>query len=257
MWHRRWMGWALIVASVALARGAAAHVTLKVPLQRGGLADPNQKTGPCGNNGPRGEPTQLEPGATIVVEWDETIDHPGHFRISFDDDGTDFVDPTGYDDYTTDPATLLEGNIPDDGSSTFSQQVTLPYIECDNCTLQLIQVMTDKPPWGPDGGLDLYYRCADLVLVKPTSATTSSSTSSSAGPGGGGTDPGAGGGGTGGETTAASGGGGSGDGGGGASGGCGCAIDGRDGGGWAAAGTLLAALLGARRRRSGRRREGG
>ncbi|MCA9560948.1 MAG: hypothetical protein KC583_20510, partial [Myxococcales bacterium] len=41
--------------------------------------------------------------------------------------------------------------------------VTLPDVECDNCTLQVIQVMFDKPPQTSPGN-DLYYQCADLVL---------------------------------------------------------------------------------------------
>ena len=42
------------------------------------------------------------------------------------------------------------------------EQVTLPDVECERCTLQLIQVMTDKAPYGD--GNDLYYQCADLAL---------------------------------------------------------------------------------------------
>jgi len=43
-------------------------------------------------------------------------------------------------------------------------QVKLPDVECTACTLQLIQVMTDKPPF--DGGDDFYFQCADLRLVR-------------------------------------------------------------------------------------------
>ncbi|MFA9472798.1 MAG: hypothetical protein ACERNK_19695, partial [Deltaproteobacteria bacterium] len=41
--------------------------------------------------------------------------------------------------------------------------VTLPNVTCDNCTLQVIQVMYDKPPYTTPGN-DIYYQCADLVL---------------------------------------------------------------------------------------------
>jgi hypothetical protein len=41
--------------------------------------------------------------------------------------------------------------------------VTLPDLVCDNCTLQVIQVMYDKPPYTTPGN-DIYYQCADLVL---------------------------------------------------------------------------------------------
>ena len=149
---------------VASAAPAAAHVQLKAPLQRSA----DLKYGPCGlRNGTRTENVcTLRPGATILVVWDETIEHPGHFRISFDDDGhDDFVDPADFDDMYSDPSVLLDG-IADrqvqQGDRTYRQEVTLPDLECDNCTLQLIQVMTDKAPYGD--GNDLYYQCADLVL---------------------------------------------------------------------------------------------
>ena len=48
---------------------------------------------------------------------------------------------------------------------TNSVMVTLPDIECSNCTLQAIQVMYDKPPYVIPG-TDIYYQCADLVLAR-------------------------------------------------------------------------------------------
>ena len=65
----------------------------------------------------------------------------------------------------TDPATgslIIADRIPD---GTLSYDLTLPDVECDNCTLQLIQMMTDKPPYTTDtGSNDIYYACVDLVL---------------------------------------------------------------------------------------------
>jgi len=63
-----------------------------------------------------------------------------------------------------DPSVLLDAipDTPSGGLSTVS--VILPDIECDNCTLQVIQVMADKPPYTL-GGNDLYYQCADIVLT--------------------------------------------------------------------------------------------
>ncbi|HWM87341.1 MAG TPA: SCE4755 family polysaccharide monooxygenase-like protein, partial [Kofleriaceae bacterium] len=155
------------VSLVAGAPAALAHVQIKAPRQR----HVEQKTGPCGvANSTRGANVcEYRPGATITVEWDETVEHPGHFRVSFDQDGIDdFLDPSGYEDYDNSEA-VLEDAIPDrdvdqDGNETYSIQVQLPDVECDGCTLQLIQVMTDKMPWGPEGGNDIYYQCADIVL---------------------------------------------------------------------------------------------
>jgi Lytic polysaccharide mono-oxygenase, cellulose-degrading len=153
-----------LVALVGLPRHAAAHVQMKTPLQR----EVDQKVGPCGvaDSVRSANVCQYRPGATITVAWDETIEHPGHFRISFDQDGDDdFVDPEGYDDLDSAESVLLDGIADRDvrsGDPGYTQEVTLPDIECDGCTLQLIQVMTDKPPYGD--GNDIYYQCADLVL---------------------------------------------------------------------------------------------
>lgn len=153
---------------------ARAHVEIVAPLQR----HAEMKAGPCGlAGGQRSDNVcELRPGAVITVEFEETVEHPGHYRISFDEDGVDdFVDPTDFDDYYTAPSVLLD-EIPDrdvdvGGDPRYTVQVQLPDVECTNCTLQLIQVMDDKPPWGPEGGRDIYYQCADLVLSRSAPAT--------------------------------------------------------------------------------------
>ncbi|HKE15960.1 MAG TPA: SCE4755 family polysaccharide monooxygenase-like protein [Kofleriaceae bacterium] len=198
----------LAVALVgASAPTALAHIQLRTPLQR----TTELKNGPCGApNDTRGQNVcQFRPGSTITVQFDETVEHPGHFRVSFDDDGQDgFVDPTGFDDTSGGPTVLLDG-IADrdtraDGNSLYSIQVTLPDVECDNCTLQVIQVMSDKPPYGD--GNDIYYQCADLVLSQSAPAEPAPGCAPAAGGGddagpgggGGGADAGPGGGGGGG-----------------------------------------------------------
>jgi MYXO-CTERM domain-containing protein len=145
-----------IVPSTALA-----HIQLVYPPQRYG----EQKRGPCGRSvSQRGQTvTVFEPGQTITVAWKETIDHPGHYRVSFDDDGEDgFVDPAGYDDLNSAPSVLVDGIEGASCGESSQVQITLPNIECENCTLQVIQVMTDKSPYGD--GNDIYYQCADIAL---------------------------------------------------------------------------------------------
>jgi hypothetical protein len=163
-----------VVASCALliALPAAAHLDLLSPTSRYGGAV--LKFGPCGTPGGQrsANVTTLEPGAAVEVVWDEYIDHPGHYRIAFDADGDDdFVDPvclsgcqtrTPEIDLYSNAAVLLDG-IADTVGGEVRATVTLPDIECDNCTLQVIQVMYDKPPYALPGD-DIYYQCADLVL---------------------------------------------------------------------------------------------
>lgn len=142
----------------------SAHLDMIAPLSRYG---PDVlKNGPCGISG--GERTDnvsyFEPGATIEVRWNEYVDHPSHYRIAFDVDGDDdFVDPSTMMEMYSNDAVLLDGIEDSASDPVYRVSVELPDVECDNCTLQLIQVMYDKPPYQV-GSNDIYYQCADLVL---------------------------------------------------------------------------------------------
>jgi uncharacterized protein (TIGR03382 family) len=92
------------------------------------------------------------------VRWDETVDHPGHYRIAFDDDGNDdFPLPNNPNDNF--PSVLVDQIEDRGGGGKYSQEITFPDIECDNCTLQLIQVMTTSVPYN-----SFYFQCADITL---------------------------------------------------------------------------------------------
>ena len=143
-------------AVMALATSASAHIALRSPAPR--TAD--QKAGPCGKAGPtRGQiVTPFAAGETITVEWDETIGHPGHYRIAFDDDGNDvFENPRTPDDNFA--STLADQIVDRDGTTRYTQTITLPTTPCANCTLQLVQVMTTQVPYN-----SFYYQCADITI---------------------------------------------------------------------------------------------
>lgn len=150
---------ALVLAVVLAPATAAAHIHLTAPTTR----TTSQKVGPCGATGSvRGaNVTVLEPGSMLTVTWDETINHPGHYRISFDPDGQDFTVPLSFTD-TTQTENVLVDSIADRAGGAYTQVVQLPNMACENCTLQLIQMMTDKPPYGD--GNDIYFQCADIAL---------------------------------------------------------------------------------------------
>lgn len=161
----------VVAVTLALLAGTAhAHLDLLTPTPR----TKSLKQGPCGAGpgDPRG-PTvaTFKPGEKIMLTWNEYVDHPGHFRVAFDDDGQDiFVDPEGFDDVSGGPGVLLDG-IADKNGGDYAIEVTLPNIECDNCVLQVIQVMSDKPPYGD--GNDMYYQCADIALEGEVALTDS------------------------------------------------------------------------------------
>lgn len=145
-----------LVVLLLLSGTASAHVTLTAPPPR----TLDNKEGPCGAAGSRrgSRVTTFAPGATILVEWDETVDHPGHYRIAFDNDGDDvFVNPNNPDDNF--PFTLKEP-IADKAGGHYTQQVKLPMEPCTNCTLQLMQIMTTQVPYN-----SFYYQCADIAIA--------------------------------------------------------------------------------------------
>jgi hypothetical protein len=161
----------LTLAAVLLlaAAPAAAHVRLLAPAPRYG---DEMKFGPCGRLGGTrsASVSTFAPGQAITVSFEETINHPGFYRIAFDPAGDAALAPPTWDPATqawSNPAgvLVLADRIADApvGLTRREVQVTLPDVECSACTLQLIQVMTDKPPY--DGGDDFYYQCADLVLT--------------------------------------------------------------------------------------------
>jgi MYXO-CTERM domain-containing protein len=157
----------LAVALVLVAQSeAAAHMKLTYPPDRivtNGTGDPQKGAGPCANGTATGVRTQLKAGQEIMVQWTETISHPGHFRIAFDVDGTDdFKDPTSGTDIV-EPAAgpiLADGlfKMGHMGGRKLMYSVKLPNVVCKTCTLQVLQIMTDNE--------DVIYRhCADIELT--------------------------------------------------------------------------------------------
>jgi hypothetical protein len=168
-----------------VAAEASAHVCMVAPLSRVGAnctSGSPQKDGPCGIADRGSNVTVFRPGETITVKLNETIGHESHYRIAFNPSGDDFEDPTSKDDKNGEHPFVLKDNItdeavddgfPDNASITQSVQVTLPSMLCENCTLQLIQVMYDKGgngfggddgPGGKADNDDIYYACADIAL---------------------------------------------------------------------------------------------
>ena len=172
---------ALAAALLLAAAPASAHVRLVWPTSRYG---DEMKAGPCGRLGGTRTTTvsSFLPGQAITVIFDEIIDHPGYFRIAFDPGGDGALQPPVWDagtaTWSNPPGVLvLADRIPDAVGLTHGEVlVTLPDLECSTCTLQLIQVMIDKPPY--DGLDDFYYQCADLLLSATATPTPPGTTPS-------------------------------------------------------------------------------
>jgi hypothetical protein len=185
----------LTVASAALAAGfqllsssAFAHIELQEPLNRYSDAKAgDNKSCPCGagtTNRRCNKPDELSdpdrsedrvttfaPGDTITVQFDEYVGHSGRFRIAFDPDGAS-LDHFNQNILLDEPDPV--GNMGNMGQgSKWSFQVKLPDMECDNCSLQLIQAMDGNmtdPVLDPVQRPSTYFQCADIRLVEGTPA---------------------------------------------------------------------------------------
>ena len=202
-------GGATLVAPFASAHVRLVYPTPRYPTPAMMNSSNDIKTGPCGRaNDSRttdmSRVTVLEPGATITVQFNETIDHPGFYRISFDDDGQDaFVAPSMRSQVQTGPTftlPVLRDNIADHAAGAYTAMVTLPNVECERCTLQLIQVMVQASvmSWDPSPDQDIYYTCADIALRRGGGSGGMGGMGPTAGAGGAGPGGGAGGSATGG-----------------------------------------------------------
>jgi len=199
------------LALIAGTAPASAHIDLQragthVAMYEQGAAGRDTKVSPCGNSEnavATGAEYTYQPGETITISLAEYVPHPGYFRIAFDDDGhDDLLDPRWIvpmepenreggcpindedqcrvGDYLTDGdffnnSTVLLDNLNPHTRATaqseYTWEVTLPDVECDNCTLQIMQVMMD--PAGTAHGVynttpgdnnDIYYQCVAVNL---------------------------------------------------------------------------------------------
>ncbi|MFV8752912.1 SCE4755 family polysaccharide monooxygenase-like protein [Nannocystaceae bacterium ST9] len=178
--------WAIpiLIFGALMPGSASAHIEIVSHATRYG--PDHQKQAPCGLAGssePGSEVYTYAPGATIHLAWHEFIDHPGHYRIAFDEQGDDdFLTPSAADDTFNNAAVLLDGIADLEGVHDYEVDVTLPDVECEQCTIQVIQVMTDKPPFGD--GNDVYFHCIDVALVAGGDPSGGEPTSSGAEPSG-------------------------------------------------------------------------
>ena len=175
---------AALGATLCFAGTAHAHFVLTSPpasLEQDFLGDP-QKAPPCGDNGtaaviPTNMVTAFQAGETVTITIDETIYHPGHYRIALAvNDPSELpeepaVTPGDMDCGTADimaPAVfpvLADGVFVHDApfGKPQSIDITLPDdVKCTNCTLQIIQFMSDHGLNNPGGCF--YHHCATISI---------------------------------------------------------------------------------------------
>jgi hypothetical protein len=194
---------ALLVGAIVIAGLAVrvdAHFVLISPaasLAMDRLGDP-QKIAPCGGvsaNPGRGTPanpgvpsgavTSVKGGTNLPLLVQETIFHPGHYRVALartasqlprDPEVTTVQTARGLRSQSAAiqnppvPPVLLDGIFAHTERPTqnFEGQIPIPNINCQNCVLQVIEFMADHPGIAVDGGHS-YHHCAILNITADSS----------------------------------------------------------------------------------------
>jgi MYXO-CTERM domain-containing protein len=174
-------------ALIALTAGpASAHFVLQAPAaysQQDLLGSP-QKSAPCGQDDDPNNPptltnavTTFQAGSTIDITINETVTHPGHYRVSLAPSLEALPeDPTVTPGSTPCGSTVIEQNpvlpLLADGelvhTSGFNgaqtMHVKLPDgMTCDHCTLQVTEFMSNHGLNNPGGCF--YHHCATVSVT--------------------------------------------------------------------------------------------
>jgi hypothetical protein len=171
----------------ALASQGSAHFILMEPaswLQENKLGDP-QKAGPCGGTSadpgtPSGKVTQVQGGEKLHLKVQETIYHPGFYRVALAVNSREELpkDPeaklettdkgprsvSGAILYPPVAPVLMDGLFQHAAKFDQAQEadIEIPNINCSKCTLQVIEFMASHGP-NKDGDYT-YHHCAVLQI---------------------------------------------------------------------------------------------
>jgi hypothetical protein len=96
----------------------------------------------------------------LRVEWEEVVDHPGHFEFYFSP-----ANDQNFRLITTVNDTQNNTPMPHNYAVTFQ----VPSTPCEACTLQMVQVMTENPAVPRN-----YYSCADIRIEDTGGVPTAS-----------------------------------------------------------------------------------
>lgn len=169
---KRFLGFALLLATTT----AWGHARLTFPVPRNNNS--GIKVGPCGGLARSANPMVVQGGSTMMVRWEETVEHPGRYIFSLS-----LANDQGFQNNIL--ATIVDlQNNPNNIPHLYNAQITLPDIDCPTCTFQMIQSMEENP-----ARPTYYYSCADLIIQKsapvqpqpPVPPTTEGTFSSSSG----------------------------------------------------------------------------
>ena len=179
--------WLIAIPAVIVAPAASAHFKMLSPagwIVEDMRGDP-QKAAPCGGTNadpgtPTGAVTAVQGGGKLTISIDETIFHPGHYRIALartrdalpaDPEVTMQETERGPRSLSAEietspqPPILLDGLWPHTERPTapHGMYLDVPNIDCEGCVLQVIQFMANHP--GVREGGFSYHHCAVLDIT--------------------------------------------------------------------------------------------
>jgi hypothetical protein len=172
-------------AAALVASPARAHFILQAPeswAEQGTLGDP-QKSAPCGPGAGEavvetGMVTGLAQGGTVTVTINETVTHPGHYRVALSTTGQSGlpadppVTPVGTDacgmkEIQNPPVfpVIADGMLPHTSAFSGPQSFTVQLpagVTCNaNCVLQVTEYMQNH------GAPCFYHHCANVAILPP------------------------------------------------------------------------------------------
>ncbi len=181
----------VVSVSVIVAQSASAHFKLLEPaswLIENDRGDP-QKAGPCGgSNTDWGKPSYIVSkaagGEKLHIKVQETIYHPGHFRVALAVNSPTELPPDPQvttKDTERGPQSVsaliqnppaipvladglfVHSTRPTGTTPPFETDVQLPNIDCKKCTLQVVQFMAEHGFNNPGGYT--YHHCANIQIT--------------------------------------------------------------------------------------------
>jgi hypothetical protein len=169
----------LVVTTLSLAGSASAHFELKAP-------PPSKGPKPCGPDDASAVVTPVTGGSMLEIKIDETVHHPGHYRVALALKSRDELDPDKPGGLKEPDVLNAQGMVITSGNSVSAKiqnpvvfpvladgilahtaefngdqtaMIPIPNVNCDKCTLQVIEFMAQHGP-------DYFYRhCADLKIT--------------------------------------------------------------------------------------------
>lgn len=201
------------VAPLLFSASSAAHILVTEPPPR--IEHDNTKTSPCGENAVWGSGgiATFSPGEQVTLQWNETILHPGYFRVVLSLTGDEALTMPSEEDLDTFKAFYSSGSgsLPAPiehpngmevdgllfyydyyaphgsnecagtaagGTCTYQVTLTLPS-SCEQCTLQLVQAMAE--PFRTYGVNAHYYHCVDFTIEGDDAPATGDSSTDTTG----------------------------------------------------------------------------